>query len=41
MTGKTPVYCTRPVMFNYRSLACKVGKRGGLENCGQDMKYVL
>ena len=23
---------------NYRTLACKVGKRGGLEKCGQDME---
>ena len=26
---------------NYQSLACRVGKRGGLEKCGQDMKNLL
>ena len=35
---KTPVYCTRLVMLKLPvSLACKVGKRGGLEKCGQDI----
>ena len=27
-------------MFNYQSLACKVGKRGGLEKCCQDGKIL-
>ena len=27
--------------FNYWTLACKVGKRGGLEKCGQDMKMLI
>ena len=38
-TGKRSVYCTRPVMFKLPvSLACKEGKTGGLEKCGQDLK---
>ena len=27
--------------INYWSLACKVGKRGGLEKDGQDMKILI
>ena len=37
---KTPVYCTRPVMFKL-PVSCMVGKRGGLEKCDQDMKIIL